>query len=329
MHLQTSYLGIGLKNPLVASSSPISEEIGRIREIEDAGGGAVVLHSLFEEQIMAEEIGLDKYLSQGTESFAEAVTYFPDFQKYAIGPEEYLKHIQQAKKAVDIPILGSLNGISTGGWIRYAKDIQNAGADGLELNVFSIPTDPRLASTAVEEQIVDLVKNVKQSVRIPVAVKIGPFFSSIPNMAKRLEEAGADGLVLFNRFYQPDIDLNKMEVVPNLILSTSEELRLRLRWVAILFKQMHSDLAITGGVQTAEDVVKSVLVGARAAMMASALLKNGIQYLTRVLNGLVKWMDENEYESIEQMLGSMSQRSAADSALYERANYIKVLGSYR
>ncbi len=329
MQLQTTYLGIDLKNPLVASSSPISEEIDRIREIEDAGGAAVVLHSLFEEQIMAEEKGLDKYLTQGTESFAEAVTYFPDFQKYTIGPEAYLKHIQQAKKAVDIPVLGSLNGISTGGWIRYAKDIQNAGADGLELNVFSIPTDPQLTSATVEERIVDLVKNVKQSVRIPVAVKIGPFFSSIPNMVKKLEAAGAGGLVLFNRFYQPDIDLGNLEVVPNLVLSNSEELRLRLRWVAILFNQMHSDLAITGGVHTAEDVVKSLLVGARCVMMTSALLKNGIQYMTQVLNGLMKWMNDNEYESVEQMQGSMSLKSVVAASLYERANYIKVLGSYR
>jgi dihydroorotate dehydrogenase (fumarate) len=222
-------MGFNLKNPIVVSSSPISEEIGRIREVEDAGGAAVVLHSLFEEQIVAEEKGLDKYLSQGTESFAEALTYLPDFKSYPIGPEEYLAHIQKTKKAVDIPIIGSLNGISDGNWIRYAKSIQDAGADALELNIFSIPTDIKLNSETIENRIVTLVKNIKQSIRIPIAVKISPFFSSIPNMANQLDGIGVEGIVLFNRFYQPDIDLEKKEVVSNLILSTSAELRLRLR----------------------------------------------------------------------------------------------------
>jgi len=326
--LSTTYLGLTLKNPLVASSSPLCESVDNIRRMEDAGAAAVVLHSLFEEQITLESRDLDRYLSHGTESFAEALTYFPDMTDYNLGPDGYLEHICRVKAAVDIPVIGSLNGVSSGGWIRYARKIEEAGADALELNVYYIPTDPGLTGPQVEGMYVDLVRDVAASVRIPVAVKLSPYFSSMANVARRLDEVGARGLVLFNRFYQPDFDLENLEVVPNLVLSTSHELRLRLRWVAILYGTIAADLAVTGGVHTAEDVLKVMMAGARAAMMTSALLRNGIGHLSRVLTDLVAWMEEHEYESIRQMQGSMSQRSVAEPAAFERANYMKVLRSY-
>ena len=326
--LSTSYIGLNLTNPLVVSPSPLCEDIDNIRKMEDAGAAAVVLHSLFEEQIIHESQELDHYLTQGTESFAEALTYFPDLGDYKLGPEEYLGHIRRAKDAVEIPIIGSLNGVSTGGWIKYAKAIEEAGADGLELNIYYIPTAPDMTGEQVEGMYVDLVRDVKESVGIPVAVKLSPYFSSMLNVAHRLDRSGVDALVLFNRFYQPDLDLELLEVVPNLVLSTSDELRLRLRWVAILYGQIRADMAVTGGVHTAEDVAKAMMAGARAAMMTSALLKNGIAHLTTVLSDIGSWMEGHEYESIRQMQGSMSQRSVAEPAAFERANYMKVLRSY-
>jgi dihydroorotate dehydrogenase (fumarate) len=327
--LKTTYMGIPLNNPLMVFPSPLTEGLDNIRRMEDAGAGAVVMHSLFEEQIRLEELGLDRNLNQGTESYWESPSYFPDIQDFHMGPEEYLREIGDAKKALAIPVLGSLNGVSLGGWIRYAKAIEQAGADGLELNVYSIPTDPEMDSLKVEQNLLNLVREVKKNLRIPVAVKIGPFFSSLPNVAKKLSENGADALVLFNRFYQPDLDLESLEVCPNITLSDSNTIRLRLRWVAILFGRIQADMAITGGVQTAEDAVKAVMVGAKAAMMTSALLKHGIPTLSSVLDGFKEWMEKHDYESIRQMHGALSQKSVADPAAFERVNYMKVLGSYR
>jgi len=326
--LSTTYLGLTLKNPLVASASPLTEDLGNIRRMEDAGAAAVVMHSLFEEQINLESQELDRYLSHGTESFAESLSYFPDLTDYNLGPEEYLEHIRRAKSAVRIPVIGSLNGVSTGGWIRYAKLIQEAGADALELNVYFIPTDPALSGTQVEQMYLELVRDVKATLKIPVAVKLGHAFSAMANMAHRVDQAGANALVLFNRFYQPDFDLEKLEAVPTLTLSSSYELLLRLHWVAILFGHVRADLAVTGGVHTAHDVLKAMMAGARVAMMTSALLKNGIGHFRTVLAGLLGWMEEHEYASIRQMQGSMSYRSVANPAAFERANYMKVLSSY-
>jgi dihydroorotate dehydrogenase (fumarate) len=326
--LSTTYLGLTLKNPLVVSSSPLCEKLDNIRRMEDAGASAVVLHSLFEEQITLESHYLDRYLSHGTESFAESLTYLPDMADYNLGPDGYLDHIRRAKFAVDMPVIGSLNGSSTGGWITYAKQIEEAGADALELNTYYIPTDPEMTGAQVEQMYLDLVRDIKQSVKIPVAVKLSIFFSAIPNMMKRLDEVGADALVLFNRFYQPDFDLENLEVVPNLILSGSYELLVRLNWIAILYGRIRPDLAVTGGVHTALDVLKAMMVGARVAMMTSALLENGIQHLSTVRSELLAWMEAHEYESIRQMQGSMSHRSVPNPAAFERGNYMKVLSSY-
>ena len=326
--LSTSYLGLSLKNPLVVSPSPLCEDLGAIRKMEDAGASAVVLHSLFEEQLTLNSQDLDRFLTSGTESFAEALSYFPDMGQFKLGPEAYLEHIQKAKKAVKIPIIGSLNGVSTGGWVSYAKKIEQAGADALELNVYYIATDPDMSGPQVEQMYADLVRDVRGSLKIPVAVKLGPYFSSMASVARRLDQAGANGLVLFNRFYQPDFDLEKLEVTPNLNLSRSEELRLRLCWVAILSGRIKADMAITGGVHTAEDVIKSMMAGAKVAMMTSALLKNGIEHLKTVREGVAAWMEKHEYASIRQMQGSMSQKSVAEPAAFVRANYMKVLRSY-
>lgn len=326
--LSTSYLGLSLKNPLVVSPSPLCEDLGAIRKMEDAGASAVVLHSLFEEQLTLDSQDLDRFLTSGTESFAEALSYFPDMGQFKLGPEAYLEHIQKAKKAVKIPIIGSLNGVSTGGWVSYAKKIEQAGADALELNVYYIATDPDMSGPQVEQMYADLVRDVRGSLKIPIAVKLGPYFSSMASVARRLEQAGANGLVLFNRFYQPDFDLEKLEVTPNLNLSRSEELRLRLCWVAILSGRIKADMAITGGVHTAEDVIKSMMAGAKVAMMTSALLKNGIEHLKTVREGVEAWMEKHEYASICQMQGSMSQKSVAEPAAFVRANYMKVLRSY-
>jgi dihydroorotate dehydrogenase (fumarate) len=324
----TTYLGLKLKNPLVPSASPLSKSLDSIKRLEDHGAAAIVMYSLFEEQITFESLELDHYLSQGTNSFAEALTFFPDMEDYNLGPDAYLEHLRKAKESVGIPLMGSLNGVSTGGWIRYAKLIEQAGADALELNTYFIPTDPAIGSEEVEQMYLDLVRDVKASVKIPVAVKINHFFSSIPYMAARFDEAGADGLVMFNRFYQPDIDLESLEVVPNLVLSSSYELRLRLRWAAILYGRIKADLALTGGVHTAEDVLKSMMVGAKVAMLASALLHSGVHVLDEILIDLRRWMETHEYESIKQMQGSMSQRNVAQPAAFERANYMKILNSF-
>ncbi len=329
MELKTRYLGLELKNPLVVSPAPLSEPIDNIKKMEDAGAAAVVLHSLFEEQITMASNELDANLLQGEDSFAEALSYFPDMGDYKMGPDSYLEHIRKAKAAVDIPIIGSLNGVSAGGWLDFAKKIEEAGADALELNVYFIPTNPNMNSQKLEEMYCQIVKNVKSVVSIPVAVKIGPYFSALANLAQQLDAACADALVLFNRFYQPDIDLENLEVKPDLNLSTSNELRLRLRWVAILCGAIKADMAVTGGVHTAEDVIKSMMAGANVAMMTSALLKHGIDHLKVVHNGIEEWMEAHEYESIKQMQGSMSHKNCPEPAAFERANYMKILTHYK
>jgi dihydroorotate dehydrogenase (fumarate) len=326
MDLSTKYLGLTLKNPVVASASPLSEDLGKIRQMEEAGAAAIVMHSLFEEQIEIESESLDRGLS--TDVSSEAQSYFPDLGAYRIGPEAYLENISKAKAAVSIPVIGSLNGVSTGGWTQYAKKIQQAGADALELNIYTIPTDPAVTAAQVEQGYCDLVREVKSSVQIPVAVKLAPAFSAMANMAVRLEQAGANGLVLFNRFYQPDFDLEALEIVPSLQLSTSYELLLRLHWVAVLYGKVKADMAITGGVHTPYDVLKAMMAGAKVTMLASALLKRGIPYITTLLGDVRAWMEEHEYESIQQMQGSMSQRAVADPKSFLRANYLKVLSSY-
>lgn len=327
--LSTTYLGLNLKNPLVASASPLSKRIERARKLEEAGISAIVMYSLFEEQIIRESLELDHYLSRGTDSFAEALTYLPDGGMYGISPEKYLNQLAALKKALAIPVIGSLNGVSKGGWVSYARKIQDAGADALELNMYYIATDASVTSNDIEAMQVELVAEVKSAISIPLAVKISPFVTSIPNFAKRLVEAGADGLVLFNRFYQPDFDLEELDILHSLDLSTSADLRLPLRWISILYGKLNADFALTSGVHTHEDVMKAMMSGAKVAMMASHLLHNGEQVIPSLLNEMQEWMEQREYQSIQQMQGSMSQKSVKEPAAFERANYMKVLGSYR
>ena len=328
MDLSTTYLGLQLKNPIVPSSSPLSRSMDNLRKMEDAGAAAVVLYSLFEEQITLESQMLNHYLTQGIESSPEALSYFPEATEYKSGPEEYLAHIEKAKRVLDIPIIGSLNGVSTGGWVNYARKIEKAGADALELNIYYLPTDMNLTSSEVEQIYLDVLADVKAAINIPVAMKLNPYFSAMANMARRLTDGGADGLVLFNRFYQPDIDPAELEIVPHLVLSDSDELRLPLRWIAILYGRVGADLALTTGIHTVEDVVKAVMAGASATMVTSTLLQNGIDQISPLVNGLENWLVEYEYESLEQMQGSLSQVNCAEPAAFERANYMRVLGSY-
>ena len=325
--LTTSWLGLALKNPLVCSSSPLCEHLDAIKRMEDAGASAVVLHSLFEEQLATESRDLDRFLSIG-ESYAESTSYFPDMTDYNLGPEGYLEHLRLTREAVNIPVIASLNGASRGGWVDYARRIEQAGADALELNIYRIPTDPAEPGSAVEQAYVDLVADVRAAVRIPLAVKLGPYFSAPAHMAVRLEEVGADGLVLFNRFYQPDFDLEALDVRPYLELSNSYELLLRLHWAAILHGRVRCDLAVTGGVHTARDVLKAMMAGARIAMMTSVLLQQGIGHLTTVREQMVDWMAEHEYASVRQMLGSLSYRNVPNPSAFERANYLRVLRSH-
>ncbi|MBE2220864.1 MAG: dihydroorotate dehydrogenase-like protein [Anaerolineae bacterium] len=328
MDLTTNYLGMTLKNPLVPSSSPLMRTLENLRAMEDAGAAAVVLHSLFEEQITQESHTLNHYLTQGVESYSEALSYFPEASEYKTGPDEYLEHIQKAKRSLDIPVIASLNGVSTGGWVKYAKQIEEAGADALELNVYYIPTDPHLTGNEVEQIYLDVLTDVKTAVSLPITMKLNPYFSSMAHMARNLADVGADGLVLFNRFYQPDLDLENLEVVPNLKLSTSTELRLPLRWIAILYGKVNADLALTTGVHTVTDVLKGVAAGAAITMLASELLRNGIGRLQVLKLGMEEWLEENEYESLAQLQGSLSQINCAEPAAFERANYMRVLSSY-
>jgi dihydroorotate dehydrogenase (fumarate) len=329
MSLTTNYLGLVLKNPIVASSSPLSHTVDSIRRLEDAGCSAVVMYSLFEEQITFDSFYVDHYLRNGTNSSAESLSFFPEMDDYNVWPDEYLNLIRRAKEAVDIPIIGSLNGVSAGGWINYARLIEEAGADALELNVYYVPTDIELTGVEVENIYLDMLRGVKGSVTIPLAMKLSPWFSSPGNMAKRLVDEGANGLVLFNRFYQPDLDLETLEVAPRLVLSNSNELRLPLRWVAILYGRLLADLAITTGIHTSEDVLKGLMAGAKVTMMASELLQNGVRRVKEILGEVESWMDEHEYVSVAQMIGSMSQQNCAEPAAFERANYMKTLDSFQ
>ncbi|MGC9292295.1 MAG: dihydroorotate dehydrogenase-like protein [Acidobacteriaceae bacterium] len=326
--LTTEYLGLKLKGPLVVSSSPLSGSLENIQRLEEAGAAAVVLPSVFEEQLALESNALDRDISRGAESFAESLSYLPAYEDYHLGQDAYLGLLKQAKNNSNIPIIASLNGATAGGWVRFAKEMEQAGADALELNTYSLATDPHLTSAAVEQGIVDLVRQVKQSVRIPVAVKLSPQYTSLPSLARQLDDAGANALVLFNRFYQPDFDIDGLNVVPKLALSGPEELLLRLHWTAILYGNLRAELAITGGVHSAEDVLKSIMAGAQVAMTASALLAHGIARLTTIQNDLLHWMEEHEYQSISQMRGSLSRRSVPDPSPFERGNYIKTLSSY-
>lgn len=326
--LTSRWLGLTLRSPLVMSPSPLGEDLDAIRRAEDAGAGAVVLPSLFEEQLVVESADLDRQLSHGAHSHPEADSYFPEMPGFQLGPDAYLDHLRRAKAAVDMPVIASLNGISSGGWIEYARQIEDAGADALELNVYYVATDLDRSGADVEHRYVELVRDVRREVGIPVAVKLGPYFSAFAHFAQRLDQAGADGLVLFNRFYQPDLDIEQLEVVPNLQLSTSSELRLRLRWVGILYGHLRGGLGVTGGVHTAADVLKAVMAGADVTMMTSALLKHGVAHLGTVRHDLLAWMEAHEYGSIAQMRGSMSHRHVADPAAFERANYLAVLRSY-
>lgn len=329
MDLSTKYMGFNLKNPIVPSASPLSKSSDTVKRIEDAGASAVVVYSLFEEQISHDSNELDHYLTNGTESYAESLSYFPKLEDYTYGPEEYLEHISKLKNSVDIPVIGSLNGISSGGWMKYAKLIEEAGADGLELNVYYIPTNVDQDGRSVEDIYITDLLRVKQNLNIPVAMKLSPNFSSLPNIAKKLEMSGADALVLFNRFYQPDFDLEKLEVVPNLELSGKWEMRLPLRWIAILYGKVNTSFAATTGIHDHHDVLKVIMAGADIANMCSELLRNGIGRITEILKEIEIWMTEKEYDSIEQMKGSMSQKSVADPSAFERANYMKALNNYK
>jgi dihydroorotate dehydrogenase (fumarate) len=326
--LTTSYLGLDLKNPLVASASPLSKKLDLVKRLEDAGTAAIVMYSLFEEQITHESRELDHFLTRGTEHYGEALSYFPDLGRYNVGPEPYLEHLHRVKQAVSIPVIGSLNGVSSGGWIEYAQRIEEAGADALELNIYYLPTDPDLSSAELEETYIALVRDVCARVRIPVALKLSAFFTALPHIARRFAQAGAGALVLFNRFYQPDFDLEQLEVTPNLHLSTSHDLRLPLSWIAMLYGRIPLDFALTSGVHTAQDVLKAMMAGANVAMLASELLANGIYRVSDILADLRAWMIEHEYGSIREMQGSMSQRAVAEPAAFERANYMKALNSF-
>lgn len=328
--LSTTYLGLELANPLVAAASPLSKKIDRALRLEEAGIAAIVMYSLFEEQIIRESLELDHYLSRGANAFPEALSHLPDGGLYGISPEKYLNQVAGLKKALTVPVIGSLNGFSRGGWTSYARRIEEAGADALELNMYYLATDLHLSSSDIENMQVDLVAEVKAAVTIPLAVKISPFVTSVPHFARRLVEAGANGLVLFNRFYQPDFDLEQLEVVHSLDLSTSAELRLPLRWISILYGKVNADLALTSGVHTSRDVLKSMMAGAQVAMIASELLWNGsVQRVRDILKHTQTWMEDNQYVSIRQMQGSMSQKAVKDPATFERANYMKVLNSFR
>jgi dihydroorotate dehydrogenase (fumarate) len=327
--LTTTYMGLKLKNPVVPSASPLSANLDTIKQMEDTGASAITLHSLFEEQIEFEAEALAHFLEQGTQSFAEALTYFPEVQEYRREPDDYVEHIRKAKEAVDIPIIPSLNGISTGGWVGYAQRFEEAGADALELNVYFIPTSFHLMSYDIEDLYVKLLKEVKKHISIPVAVKLSPYFSAMPHMADMLDAEGADALVLFNRFYQPDIDIEELAVTPNLVLSSPVEMRLPMRWVAILYGHVDCSMALTSGIHSSEDVIKAMMVGADVANVCSVLLKQGVGKIGELVQGVSEWMEEHEYESVEQMKGSMSHKSVAEPAAFERANYQKVLNSYK
>lgn len=326
--LRTKYLGLDLKSPLIAAASPLSEKVESVRKMEENGLAAVVMYSLFEEQIVHESLELDHFLNTGTYTYAESLTFLPRMGRYSVGPEVYLNHLTKVKEAVSIPVIGSLNGMSPGGWTEYASKIEQAGADALELNIYYLSLDPDATSSELEDNYVQLVSDICQKVSIPVAVKLSPYFSALPHISRRLVEAGASGLVFFNRFYQPDFDLEELKVVPNLELSTSQELRLPLRWIALLYGMIETDFALTSGAHTGRDVLKAVMAGSSAVMVASALLKKGIEHAAVILDEVQEWMKEYEYDSINQMKGSMSASALGEVKVLKRANYMKELSSY-
>ncbi|MFO7902509.1 MAG: dihydroorotate dehydrogenase-like protein [Planctomycetota bacterium] len=326
--LSTKYLGLGLKNPLVVSACPLSEKVDSLKRLEEAGASAVVLYSLFEEQIEHEELELVGARERGAEAYAEHSNWFPELDDYRLGPRGYVEHIEKAKNALSIPVIASLNGTSEGGWTDYAQQMQNAGADALELNIYFIAADPDMPGADVEKRYLDLVAAVKQSISIPLAVKVGSQFSSPGNMAKRLAEAGADGLVLFNRFLQPDIELDQLDVRPRVKLSTPYELLLPLRWIAILHGRVEASLALTSGIHSAEALAKSLVVGADVGMVASTIYKNGFDQVGTIVDGLTQWMKKNDYDSLNQFKGVLSQANCPDPAAFERGNYMKALTSY-
>lgn len=328
MDLSTTYLGLELPHPFMPGASPLVNDIDEVRRLEDAGAAAIVMHSLFEEQITREQIGTIHNMEMHNEAFAEALSYFPEPEQYRLGPEEYLEQVRKVKEAVDLPVIASLNGVSPAGWLEYAQLIREAGADAIELNVYYLATDLREDAAGVEKRTVECLKNVKGGVSIPVAVKLSPFFSSMANMAAKLDAAGADGMVLFNRFYQPDIDVEALDTVSSLKLSDSSELLLRLRWLAILSGRVSASLAVSGGVHTPLDAIKAIMAGAHAVQMVSALLSRGAGEIAKVRDGVAAWLDEHEYESLRQMQGSMSLERSPNPGAYERANYMRILAAW-
>jgi dihydroorotate dehydrogenase (fumarate) len=329
MDLSTTYLGLKLKNPLVVAAGPLSKYLDTMRQLEDAGVSAIVFYSLFEEQVEHDQAAYEHYQTYGAESFAEALSYFPDTGEYHLEPDEYVKLLSQAASALTIPVIGSLNGVTPGGWTEYAKKMEEAGASAVELNVYYLATNLETSTQDVENRYVDVLKEVRSAVKIPVAVKLSPYFSSLPNFAKRLVDEGANGLVLFNRFYQPDIDLDELDVKPGVHLSTSYDNRLPMRWIGVLRGKLKTSFAASSGIHTSEDVLKLTMVGADVTTMCSALLLNGPEYASKVLRDVVRWMTEHEYDSIEQMKGSLSLKSIADPSAYERANYMKALSRFK
>jgi Dihydroorotate dehydrogenase len=328
MNLTTRYLGFKLRTPLVPSASPLSEKIDNIKRMEDAGAPAVVFHSLFEEQVRRDHHDLQYYLDQGTESYAESLSYFPDRAEFKVGPEAYLEHIAQAKAAVDVPIIGSLNGRTFGGWMTYARQIEQAGADALELNIYSIPTDPELSGGEIETSYLTILASIKAQLKIPVAVKLSPFFTNFAQFARRADRNGANALVLFNRFYQPDIELETLEISPNVLLSTPMAMRLPMRWIAMLYGRIGANLAATSGIHRATDALKMLMAGADVTMLCSILLRRGIEHIRVIEREMREWMEEHEYESIEQLKGSMSQKNCPDPSAFERAQYMRALATY-
>jgi dihydroorotate dehydrogenase (fumarate) len=323
--LSTNYMGLQLRTPLVASASPLSHELDGIRRLEDAGASAIVLYSLFEEQIRQDEREMDFYLHAGSESYAESLTYFPTAGDFRAGPQGYLNHILRAKDAVHVPIIASLNGSSFGGWTGIAKRIEQAGADAIECNIYFVPSDMNLASGEIEKLYTDIFRAVKHSVDIPVAIKLSPFFTNLAAMAKRLDENGADALVLFNRFYQPDIDLENLEIRPNVLLSSPQDLRLPLTWIGILYGRIKANLAATGGIQSGQDALKLLMAGANVTMMCSSLLRHGLGHIRQVEQEMLGWMEQHEYDSINQLQGSMSQMHCPDPSAFERAQYMRAV----
>jgi dihydroorotate dehydrogenase (fumarate) len=328
MNLTTNYLGINLRTPLVPSASPLTEKIDNVKRMEDAGAAAVVFHSLFEEQVRRDRHDLQYYLDQGTESYAESLTYFPEHADFKVGPESYLEHIAQAKAAVAIPIIGSLNGTTFGGWTKYAREIEQAGADALELNIYSIPSDPEQSAEDIESQYLTILASIKAQVKIPVAVKLSPFFTNFAQFARRADLHGANALVLFNRFYQPDIELETLEISPNVLLSTPMAMRLPMRWIAMLYGRIGANLAATSGIHRATDALKMLMAGADVTMLCSILLRRGIEHLKVIEREMSEWMEEHEYESVQQLKGSMSQKNCPDPSAFERAQYMRALQSY-